>query len=70
MAFSEKLANDQAVVEDAQQKLESNFDVMKTTRIRIRDHGGKSRSTTCLVFFSVLGVTAIFVLMVFIMRFT
>ncbi|THU90881.1 hypothetical protein K435DRAFT_863908 [Dendrothele bispora CBS 962.96] len=70
MAFSEKLAKDQAVVEDAHQKLESNFDVMKATRIRVRDHRGKSGSTTCLVIFSVLGVTVLFVLMVFIMRFT
>ncbi|KAF5335625.1 hypothetical protein D9758_014802 [Tetrapyrgos nigripes] len=70
MIFGEKLAEDKAVVEGAQEKLESNFDIMKSTRVQVRDLRGKTGSTTCLVIFSVLGVTILFMLMVFIMRFT
>jgi hypothetical protein len=68
--FSESLAKDQAVVEDTQQKLESNFDIMQKERVRLRDHRGKSTSTTCLVVLIVLTVVLLFVLMVSIIRFT
>lgn len=70
MHFSETLARDQAVVEATQEKLESNFDVMQKERIRLRDHRGKSGSTTCLVVLIVLTVALLFVLMVSIIRFT
>ncbi|KII92205.1 hypothetical protein PLICRDRAFT_464542 [Plicaturopsis crispa FD-325 SS-3] len=54
MHFSESLARDQAVVDEAQEKLEGNYDVMKKERVRLRDHRGKSGSTTCLVLMSML----------------
>jgi len=68
--FSESLAGDQAVMVDAQTKIEGNFDVMKAQRVRLRDHRGKSGSTTCLVLMSLLIVAISFVLMFFVIRLT
>ncbi|KAF5376285.1 hypothetical protein D9615_008519 [Tricholomella constricta] len=68
--FSETLARDQGVVEETQLKLESNFDVMQKERVRLRDHRGKSGSTTCLVVLIVLTVVLLFVLMVSVIRFS
>jgi len=68
--FSETLAKDQAVVEDAKAKIEGNFDVMQTQRVRLRDHRGKSGSTTCLVLLSILAVVISFVVMIFVIRMT
>ncbi|KAF9497914.1 hypothetical protein BDN71DRAFT_1587875 [Pleurotus eryngii] len=68
--FSESLAKDQAVVEDAQEKLEGNLGMMTKERVRLRDHRGKSGSTTCLVVLSLITVCALFVLMFFVIRFT
>ena len=47
--FSESLAKDQAVVAEAQEKLEGNYDVMKKERLRVRDLRGKTGGTTCLL---------------------
>ncbi|KAK2460435.1 hypothetical protein APHAL10511_007600 [Amanita phalloides] len=68
--FSEMLEKDKAIVEDTQQKLEGNFDVMQSERIRLRDHRGKSGSTTCLVVAIVLVVVLLFAMMVFLIRLT
>jgi hypothetical protein len=68
--FSESLEKDASVVSAAQEKLEGNFDLMKTTRLRARDHGLKSRGTTCWVLGSVVVVLMIFVLMMFLIRIT
>ena len=68
--FSESLARDQATVEEAKVKIESNFDTMTKERVRLRDHRGKSGSTTCLVLMSTLIVAVSFVLMFFIIRLT
>ena len=68
--FSDSLARDQAVVEDAQLKLEGNYDVMKKERLRARDLRGKSGSTTCLVVMSVVAVLVAFVMMVLVIRAT
>jgi hypothetical protein len=68
--FSTSLAKDQAVVEDAQQKLEGNYDVMMKERVRLRDHRGKSGSTTCMVLAIVALVLALFILMISIIRFS
>ncbi|PFH53673.1 hypothetical protein AMATHDRAFT_910 [Amanita thiersii Skay4041] len=68
--FSDSLVKDKAVVEDAQQKVESNFDVMQKERIRLRDHRGKSTSTTCLVVAIILVVVLLFALMVVLIRLT
>ncbi|KAF9046867.1 hypothetical protein BDZ89DRAFT_1058332 [Hymenopellis radicata] len=68
--FNDSLAKDQAVVEDTQQKLESNFDVAKKERIRLRDHRGKSGMTTCWVVGAVVVVTFLFILMVMLIRLT
>ncbi|KAJ8518335.1 hypothetical protein ONZ45_g4603 [Pleurotus djamor] len=68
--FSESLEKDKAVVEDAQQKIEGNLDGMTKERIRLRDHRGKSQSTTCLVVASLAIVCVLFILMFFLIRFT
>lgn len=68
--FSASLAKDKAVVEDTQEKLESNFDVMHKERVRLRDHSGKSSSTTWLTFGIITAVLSLFMLMVFIIRWT
>ncbi|KII92204.1 hypothetical protein PLICRDRAFT_172324 [Plicaturopsis crispa FD-325 SS-3] len=70
MHFSESLARDQAVVDEAQEKLEGNYDVMKKERVRLRDHRGKSGSTTCLVLMSMLVVVVAFLLTFFVIRLT
>lgn len=68
--FSNSLANDAALVNTLDEKLERNYDVMKKERVRLRDHRGKSLGTTCLVMSSVVGVVAVFIVMVGIMRVT
>ncbi|PPR00092.1 hypothetical protein CVT24_008994 [Panaeolus cyanescens] len=70
MHFSTSLAKDQAVVDDAQQKLELNHDVMMKERVRLRDHSGKSGSTTWLTFGIIIVVLLIFVLMISVIRFS
>jgi len=68
--FSDTLARDQAVVEETKLKMESNYDSMQRERTRLRDHTGKSRSTTWLTLFSVIAVFVSFFIMFFIIRFT
>jgi len=68
--FSEGLAKDQAVVEETQLKLEGNYDTMQKERVRLRDHRGKSVSTTCLVVAIIITVALLFLVMVWIIRFT
>ncbi|TFK38616.1 hypothetical protein BDQ12DRAFT_683061 [Crucibulum laeve] len=66
--FSTNIAKDQAVVQEAQEKIEANHDVMLKERVRLRDHRGQSRSTTCLVVSIVFAVLLLFVLMVGVIR--
>ena len=68
--FSTSLATDKAVVEEAQEKLESNFDVMSLQRVKLRDHSSKSSSTTWLTVGIVLLVLLLFVVMVGVIRFS
>jgi hypothetical protein len=68
--FSKALAADQVVLRDAEEKVGTNYDVMKRERVRLRDHRGKSIGTTCLTITSILVVTVAFVVMLFILRFT
>ncbi|KAF8907831.1 hypothetical protein CPB84DRAFT_1813428 [Gymnopilus junonius] len=67
--FSSSLEKDKAVVEDTQLKLEGNYDVMQKERVRLRDHSGKSSSTTWMVVGIVVLVLVLFVLMVGVIRF-
>lgn len=68
--FSESLGKDKAVVEAAQEKIESNFDIMKLERLRLRDLRGKTGSTTCIVLMSVIVVSVSVVMMFFVIRLT
>jgi SNARE protein 1 len=67
--FSKALAVDQAVLHDAEEKMGTNYEVMKQERVRLHDHRGKSIGTTCLTITSVLVVTVAFVIMLFVLRF-
>jgi hypothetical protein len=66
--FSESLEKDHAVVTDAQEKVERNFESMKKERTRLRDHSADSRGMTCFVVFSLVMVSVLFTLMILIMR--
>ncbi|KAF8658397.1 hypothetical protein AX16_002005 [Volvariella volvacea WC 439] len=68
--FSNSLEKDAAIVEETQQKLESNFDMMQKERVRLRDHSSKSTGTTCYTVFIVIAVLVIFMFMVSLIRFT
>jgi len=68
--FSDTLARDQAVVEETKLNMESNYDSMHKEQTRLRDHAGKSRSTTWLTLFSIIAVFVSFFVMFFIIRFT
>ena len=68
--FSTALAADQAVLRSAEEKIGTNYDVMKRERVRLRDHRGKSLGTTCLTITSVLVVAIAFLVMFFLLRFT
>ena len=68
--FSDSLSKDQAVVEDAQMKIEGNYDVMQRERLRVRDLRGTTGSTTCLVVMSVVAVLVAFIVMVLVIRTT
>lgn len=68
--FSDTLIRDQAVVEETNLKMESNYDMMQRERTRLRDHSGKSRGTTWLTLFSIIAVFVSFFVMFFIIRIT
>jgi hypothetical protein len=68
--FANALEKDKAVVEDAQGKMERNFDVLSKERVRLRDHRSKSWGTTWLVVLSMLVAAIGFVLTFFVIRIT
>lgn len=68
--FAESLEKDKAVVQEAGQKLEQNYDLLSKERVRLRDHSGKSKGTTCLVLMSLVVVMLGFVLTFFVVRIT
>jgi hypothetical protein len=68
--FSDKLASEKGTVDEAHEKLESNFDKMKGQRIRLRDHRGKSGSTTWMVLGAIVTVIAGWIFMFIVIRLT
>lgn len=68
--FSESLSKDKSAVEEAQEKIEGNYDVMKKERTRLRDHSGKSGSTTWITMLVLLVVAVLFALMFIVIRLT
>ncbi len=70
MHFANSLEKDKAVVQDAQEKMERNFDVMTKERVRLRDHRSKSWGTTWLVILSMVIAAVGFVATFFIIRIT
>jgi hypothetical protein len=53
-----------------EQKLEGNYEVMERERVRLRDHGEKSRGMMCLVVMIVRMVCLLFVLIVMLIWFS
>lgn len=68
--FSESLEKDKAVLKDAEEKLDVNYDSLGKERVRLRDHRGKSSGTTCLVIMSIVVVLISFIVMLFVIRVT
>jgi len=68
--FSSTLSKDQALVQEIQEKPETNYGVMKKERVRVRDFRRKRGNTTCLVICSVVVVLISFIVMVFVIRWT
>ncbi|KAL1742506.1 hypothetical protein HDZ31DRAFT_43094 [Schizophyllum fasciatum] len=68
--FQEALVKDKAVVEAAGEKVESNLGVLTSTRLKLRDHRGKSGSTTWLVVACIVVTLILFVMMVALIRLT
>ncbi|TRM70363.1 hypothetical protein BD626DRAFT_448859 [Schizophyllum amplum] len=68
--FQDALVKDKAVVEAAGEKVESNLGMLTSTRVRLRDHRGKSGSTTCLVVACVVITLILFIMMVALIRIT
>ena len=70
MHFSESLNKDRALVQSASDALERNHDTMTRERVRLRDHRGKSFGTTWMIFGALATVSAAWLFMFFIIRFT
>ena len=68
--FAGSLDKDKAVVLDAQEKIEKNYDTMSTERVRLRDHSSKSWGTTWLVILSMIVAAIGFILTFFVIRLT
>ena len=68
--FSDSLDKDKSLVQSAAEALEKNYDTMTKERVRLRDHGGKSFGTTCMVFGALLVVSIAWVSMLFVIRLT
>lgn len=68
--FSEAMAKDQAVLQEAEEKLTQNHDNLSKERTRLKDHSSNSRGTSCLVFLSIIIVIIGFFATFFIIRVT
>lgn len=66
--FAGSLEKDKAVVQDAQEKMEGNYDVMTKERLRLRDHRSKSWGTTWITILSLIVVVFGFVMTFFVIR--
>lgn len=68
--FSESLDRDKSVVQSASEALEKNYDAMTATRVRLKEHSGKSWGTTWIVYGGLVAVSVAWVFMFFIIRLT
>jgi len=68
--LSNSLAKEKGTIEDATEKLDHNLGTMTKERVRLRDHSGKSGSTTWLVLGAILCVIIAWIVMFFIIRLT
>ncbi|KAF7790066.1 hypothetical protein EIP86_001016 [Pleurotus ostreatoroseus] len=68
--FADSLEKDKAVVQDAQEKMERNYDGMTKERVRLRDHRSKSWGTTGIVILSLIVAVIGFFMTFFVIRMT
>lgn len=68
--FAGSLEKDKAVVMEAKEKMEKNYDVMTKERVRLRDHRSKSWGTTWLVILSLVVALVGFMMTFFVIRLT
>ncbi|KZS98669.1 hypothetical protein SISNIDRAFT_492876 [Sistotremastrum niveocremeum HHB9708] len=68
--FADSLEKDKAAINDAQVKVEGNYDLMVKQRTRLRDHSVTSRGSTWMTLTAVVAVLIAFVIMVLIIRVT
>ncbi len=68
--LSSSLAKEQDALTNATEKLDNNLQVMTKERVRLRDHSGKSSSTTWLIFGAIISVVIAWVLLFFVIRLT
>lgn len=68
--FAGSLEKDKAIVQDAQEKMERNYDGMTKERVRLRDHRSKSWGTTGIVILSLIVAVIGFVMTFFVIRLT
>ncbi|KIO32275.1 hypothetical protein M407DRAFT_241527 [Tulasnella calospora MUT 4182] len=68
--LANSISKEKGVLEDAGEKLQGNLDTMTKERVRLRDHRGKSGSTTCMVLTAIACVVVAWIAMFFIIRLT
>lgn len=68
--LANSISKEKDVMEDAGVKLETNLDTMTKERVRLRDHRGKSGSTTWMVVTAIACVIVAWIAMFFIIRLT
>ena len=68
--FAGSLEKDKAVVQDAQEKMERNYDGMTKERVRLRDHRSKSWGTTGIVILSLIVAVIDYFMTFFVIRMT
>lgn len=68
--LSNSIAKEKGTMEDAADKLDRNLGTMTKERVRLRDHRGKSGSTTWMVVSAIVCVIVAWILMFFVIRLT
>ncbi|ORY89617.1 hypothetical protein BCR35DRAFT_300000 [Leucosporidium creatinivorum] len=68
--FASNLEKDKAVMADAKDKLEGNYEKMKQQQVRLKEQKGRSRGTLCWTIVVVSGVAIAWVVMFFLIKVT
>lgn len=68
--LASNLEKDKAVMADAKEKLEGNYEKMKAQQVRLKEQKGRSRGTLCWTIVVVSGVAIAWVVMFFLIKVT